>query len=116
MKKYQVWADGIYDPEGNPMGRKTSARSAGAPSKSAGPVGSLRCDAIVRGLRKFVEDCTRAAECLEREVQTGRCFRQSPESKLARVEILRSHADWANELLKSPNVGFGDAGRKDSQP
>lgn len=103
MKKHQVWADGIYDLKGNPMGRKTSARSAGAPSKSAGPVSSLCCDAIVRGLRKFAEDCTRAADCLAREIETGRCIRQSPESKQARVDILRSHADWATELLKSSN-------------
>lgn len=47
MKKFKVYLDGLYDDEGNQPGRSPSASSAEAPSKSAGPVSSLSCDAIV---------------------------------------------------------------------
>lgn len=51
-------------------------------------------------LRKFAEDCNASAESLKKEVATGRCFRQSPESKMARVQVLECHRDWALNLLR----------------
>lgn len=60
---------------------------------------SARLKLLESGLRNFADDCTRIADALAHEIMTGRCIRQSPESKQARVDIMRLHADWANRLL-----------------
>ena len=64
---------------------------------------SARCRALELELRNFATECARIADSLTREIMTGRCIRQSPESKQARVDILRLHADWANRLLTPDN-------------
>ena len=60
---------------------------------------SERCRALELELRNFAAECTRTADSLAGEIATGRCIRQLPESKQARADILRLHADWASGLL-----------------
>jgi len=50
-------------------------------------------------LRRYVQQWRMHAETLEREVETGRCFRQSAESKLSRVQVLRSCAQEVAKVL-----------------
>lgn len=64
---------------------------------------SARCRALELELRNFAAECAHIADSLTHEIMTGRCIRQSPESKQARVDILRLHADWANRLLTPDN-------------
>lgn len=51
-------------------------------------------------LCKFSRDCIAIASCLEREINAGKCIRQSSESKQSRIDILRIHSEWANDLIK----------------
>lgn len=55
---------------------------------------------ILVELAKFSRQCDECARCLRREVESGKCIRQSPESKMARVDILECHSEWAYRMIE----------------
>lgn len=59
---------------------------------------------MVCDLKTFIEQSDSAARCLRREVDDGRCIRQSPESKMARVIVLECHRDWAKQVLSNAEI------------
>ncbi len=56
---------------------------------------------LTEALHAFREQCRRLAAALEHECETGRCFRQSAESKRSRAQVLNSHAEWADSLVET---------------
>jgi hypothetical protein len=87
------------------MSRRTFAEvNAIADAEVAAKAPKPTIEDVAQELRRFSGECTRVANSLEREIEYGYCIRQSAESKQARVDILRLHAEWAEGILRSFNL------------